>query len=141
MKNDELITDLVLSKKLTSFQEMTGLCDYHKLIVNNDTLILFKCHMRYGILHRTTKTSGFSCLQYKPIFFAITTPRKMIKFSLVRGILQLVFYPSLRESPIKKYATDIQYAQTMTYLLNIWPYISHLNAKIKRPVFQKNSTR
>ena len=58
MKNDELITDLVLPKKLTSFQEMTGLCDYHKLVVNNHALILFKCHMRYGILHRTTKKSG-----------------------------------------------------------------------------------
>ena len=26
-------------------------------------------------------------------------------------------------------------------LLNIWPYMSHLKAKIKRPVFQKNSTK
>ena len=26
-------------------------------------------------------------------------------------------------------------------LLNIWPYMSHLKAKIKRPVFQKNLTK
>ena len=55
MKNDELTTDLVLSKKLTSFQKLTGLCDYHKLIVNNHVLTLFKSHMRYRIPHRTTK--------------------------------------------------------------------------------------
>ena len=55
MKNDELTKDLVLSKKLTSFQKLTGLCDYHKLIVNNHALKLFKFHMGYGILHRTTK--------------------------------------------------------------------------------------
>ena len=28
MKNDESNTDLVLSKKLTPFQKLTGLCDY-----------------------------------------------------------------------------------------------------------------
>ena len=86
MRNDELITDLVLSKKLTSFQEMTGLCDYHKLVVNNHALILFKCHMRYGILHRTTKKSGVFLSLVQTNFFVIT-PRKMVKFSLVRRIL------------------------------------------------------
>ena len=55
MKNDGSTTDLALSKKLISFQKLTGLCDYHKLIVNNRALTLFKCHTRYGILHRTTK--------------------------------------------------------------------------------------
>ena len=55
MKNDESTTDLVLFKKLTSFQKLTGLRDHHKLIVNNGALILFKCHMRFGILHRTSK--------------------------------------------------------------------------------------
>ena len=55
MKNDELTTDLVLSKKLTSFQKLTGLCDSHKLIVNNHVLPLFKCDMRYRIPHRTSK--------------------------------------------------------------------------------------
>ena len=58
MKNDELTTDLVLSKKLTSFQKLTGLCDSHKLIVNNHVLPLFKCDMRYRIPHRTSKKSG-----------------------------------------------------------------------------------
>ena len=56
MKNDGSTTDLALSKKLISFQKLTGLCDYHKLIVNNRALTLFKCHTRYGILHRTTKS-------------------------------------------------------------------------------------
>ena len=55
MKNDELITDLVLSKKLTSFQKLAGLCDSYKLVVNNHVIPLFKCHMRYRIPHRTTK--------------------------------------------------------------------------------------
>ena len=43
MKNDESTTDLVLSKKFTSFRKLTGLCDYHKLILNNRALTLFKC--------------------------------------------------------------------------------------------------
>ena len=37
MKNDELITDLVLPKKLTSFQKLTDLCNYHKLIESDHT--------------------------------------------------------------------------------------------------------
>ena len=40
MKNDESTPDLVLSKKVTSFQILTDLCDYHKLIVNNRSLII-----------------------------------------------------------------------------------------------------
>ena len=55
MKNDESTTDFLLSKKLTSFQKLTGLCDYRKLIVNNRTVTLFKFYTRYGILHRATK--------------------------------------------------------------------------------------
>ena len=35
MKNDESITNSVLPKELTFFQKLTGLCDYHKLIVSN----------------------------------------------------------------------------------------------------------
>ena len=67
MKNDELTTDLVLSKKLTSFQKLTG--DYHKLIVNNHALTLFKCHVRYGILQRTTKNIwGFLVFSKKQFF-------------------------------------------------------------------------
>ena len=76
MRNDELITDLVLSKNLTSFQEMTGLCDYHKLIVNNHALILFKCHMRYGILHRTTKKSGVFLSLVQTNFFCNNNSKK-----------------------------------------------------------------
>ena len=43
MKNDESTTDLVLSKKFTSFRKLTGLFGYHKLIVSNRALTLFKC--------------------------------------------------------------------------------------------------
>ena len=61
MKNDESSTDLVLSKKLASFHlfKLTGLCDYHKLIVNNRALTLFKCHAGYGVQHRTKNIWGF----------------------------------------------------------------------------------
>ena len=70
MKNDELTKDLVLSKKLTSFQKLTGLCDYHKLIVNNRALTLFKFHMRYGILRRTIKNIwGFLFFSTNQFFF------------------------------------------------------------------------
>ena len=48
----------------------------------------------------------FSCFQYKPIFFE-KTPRKIAKVSHLRGILQLVFYQSLPESPIMTSAGDI----------------------------------
>ena len=47
IKNDKSTTDLTT--------ELTGLCDQHKLIATNDALTLFKCHTRYGKLHRTAK--------------------------------------------------------------------------------------
>ena len=47
IKNDKSTTDLTT--------ELTGLCDQHKLIATNGALTLFKCHTRYGKLHRTTK--------------------------------------------------------------------------------------
>ena len=85
MKNDESTTDLVLSKNFTSFQKLTGLCDYHKLIVNNLVLVIFKCHTRYGILHRTSKNIwSFLIFCAKQIF--VTTPRKMAKVSPLRRI-------------------------------------------------------
>ena len=69
MKNDELTTDLVSSAKLTAFQKLTRLCDYHKLILNNQALTLFKCHMRYRTLHRTTKNIwGFSVFSRNQFF-------------------------------------------------------------------------
>ena len=70
MKNDESTTDLVLSKKLASFQKLTGLCEYHKLIVNNLALTLFKLHTWYGILHRTSKNIwGFLVSSIQTNFF------------------------------------------------------------------------
>ena len=86
MKNDDSTTNLVLFKKLTSFQKLTGLCDYHKLIVNNRVPTLFKCHTWYGILQRTTKNI-WSFLVFSANKFFLTTPRKMAKVSPVRGIL------------------------------------------------------
>ena len=62
MKKDESMTDLVLRKKLTCYQKLTGLCDYHKLILSNHAITLFKCCTRYGTLHRATKIYlRFSC--------------------------------------------------------------------------------
>ena len=47
IKNDKSTTDLTT--------ELTCLCDQHKPIVTNGAFTLFKCHTRYGKLHRTTK--------------------------------------------------------------------------------------
>ena len=47
IKNDKSTTDLTT--------ELSGLCNQHKLIETKGTLTLFKCHARYGKLHRTTK--------------------------------------------------------------------------------------
>ena len=49
IKNNKSTTDLTT--------ELTGLCDQHKLIVTNGAFTLFKCHTRYGKLHRTTKNT------------------------------------------------------------------------------------
>ena len=72
MKNDKSTTDSVLSKILTSFQKLTGLCGYHKLIVNNRALTLFKCHTCYVILRRTIRNIwGFLVFSPNQFFFLI----------------------------------------------------------------------
>ena len=124
MKNDESITDLALPKKLTSFQKLTGLCDCHKLIVSNHA-ITFKCHARYGTLNRATKIYLFT-------FFFVTTPKR--KVSPVKGILQLVFYPSLREQPIKKYAAGKQNAPTSLIFTTTKPDTPNVFARITAKV-------
>ena len=86
MKNDKSTADLVLSKKLTSLQKLTGLCNYHKLTVNNGALTLFKCHTCQGILHRTTNNIwGFLGSIETNFFVAIL--RRMVKVLPLRGIL------------------------------------------------------
>ena len=83
-----------------------GLCDYHKVIVNNRALTLFKCHTRTGYYTEQQKMSGVFLFLVQSNSF-VTTPRKMANVSPVRKILWLVFYPSLSEFPTKKYAADI----------------------------------
>ena len=81
MKNDESTKDLVLSRKLTSFKKLTGLSDYHKLIVNKHTTTLDAIHGT-GYYTEQQEISGVFLYQVKTNFF--TTAVK-IMVSLIRG--------------------------------------------------------
>ena len=81
MKNDESTKDLVLSRKLTSFKKLTGLSDYHKLIVNKRTTTLDAIHGT-GYYTEQQEISGVFFYQVKTNFF--TTAVK-IMVSLIRG--------------------------------------------------------
>ena len=64
MKNDESTKDLVLSRKFTSFKNLTGLSDYHKLIVNKRTATLDAIHgTGYYTEQNNKKYLGFSCIK------------------------------------------------------------------------------
>ena len=103
IKNDKSTTDLAT--------ELTGLCDQHKLIATTGAFTLFKCHMRYGKLHKTTKDiRGFIISSSNQIFlFELQEECKGLAEEFCSYV---VFYPSLRKSPITNYAADNQHGPT-----------------------------
>ena len=77
MKNDKSTIDLVSPKKLTFFQKLTSFCDYHKLIVINCTLTLFKYYTRYRIVHSTTKRIWDSLVSNTKPFFRYNSKKNV----------------------------------------------------------------
>ena len=78
---------------------MTGLCDCYKLICKQshpNPNIISVPYMVQDTTQNNKEYLGFFCFLYKPIFFCYYS-RNMVKILPARGILQLVFYPSLGE--------------------------------------------
>ena len=90
---------------------------------------VFKPHSGTGYCTEQQFTTVFSTIlqTFSFFLFFVTTPRKMVKVSPVRRILQIAFYPSLRESPIKKQAPDNMLSNIIIFFASMKLYTSNQN--------------
>ena len=125
IKNDKSTTGLST--------ELTGLCNQHKLIATNGALTLFKCHTRYGKLHRTTKNIRSFLVSSTNHFFCWNSEKNGEGLA-GEFFSYIAFYPTLQKSRIEKYAADNQDYPTSLF------FNQHQTRYIKR-VYQNHNKR